>query len=68
MSALLSQVQELLSEHYAAFSYGTAKGCKYLGCHVYLIAIDDHIFEDETFSGVVSKAWGYVCEKESVNA
>ena len=59
MSALLRQVEELLSEHGAAFSYGL---------NGYLIAIGDQIFVNETFSGVVSDAWSYVCEKESSNA
>ena len=68
MSALLQQVQELLSEHYASFSYGIAKGCRCGGCRVYMIAIDDKVFEDEQFAYVVSEAWSYACGKESTNA
>jgi len=68
MSALLNQVQELLSEHSAAFSYGIAKNCRGGECGVYLIAVDDQIFEDNTFTGAVGKAWSYVCGKESTNA
>jgi hypothetical protein len=64
VSALLKQVEELLSEHGAAFSYGTAKGCRCMGCWVYLIAIEDEAFEALTFSEAVSKAWSYVCMNE----
>jgi hypothetical protein len=60
MSALLAQIDKLISEHSAAFCGGV------LG--TYLIAIDDKIFEGLTLSDAVYAAWGYVCEKELSNA
>ena len=61
MSAMLNQIQELLSEHHAALSYGVRHGCRCLGCHAYIIAIDDQVFEGDTLSYAVGEAWTYVC-------
>ena len=63
MSAMIRQIQDLLSEHGAAFSYGMETGCRCMGCHVYVIAVDDRTFEADTLSGVVGDAWSYVCTK-----
>jgi len=59
MSALLNQIDELLSVHNAAFSYGH-KG--------YMVAVGNRIFEDKSLKLVVSDAWTHVCQKEFTNA